>query len=75
DDMDAKVNAIVRGLRQAEMATTPEGKGAAWTPEKIYSVDPSRFFYRGTELPEIPERETAELAESAAEASVGSGGS
>ncbi|MFM7128334.1 MAG: 3'-5' exoribonuclease YhaM family protein [bacterium] len=75
DDMDAKVNAIVRGLRQAEMATTPEGKGAAWTPEKIYSVDPSRFFYRGTELPEIPEREAAESAEIAAEASVGSGGS
>lgn len=75
DDMDAKVNAIVRGLRQAEMAITPDGRGAAWTNEKVFSVDPPRFFYRGTDLPEIPENAPDAVAEVSTEAIIGSGGS
>lgn len=63
DDMDAKMNSIVRGLRQAEMAITPEGRGVAWTNEKLASLDPARHFYRGVELSEIPEKEPVESTE------------
>lgn len=46
DDMDAKVNAVVRALKQAEGAVSDSGSGQLWT-EKVYSCDPPRSFYRG----------------------------
>lgn len=48
DDMDAKVNAIVRALRNAQNA--PENVSGIWT-ERVNACDPGRAFYRGHELP------------------------
>lgn len=74
DDMDAKVNAIVRNLKQAEMASVPEGRGAAWTPDRVSSCEPPRHFYRGIPLSEIPTESLAEASNEADKELIGSGG-
>lgn len=60
DDMDAKINAVVKGLRNAQAVAAANGSGSKpageWT-DKIGAMKPPRPFYRGKPLekPPIPE--------------------
>lgn len=58
DDMDAKVNSIVRALKQSEGTSPDSTSGTLWT-EKVFACDPPRTFYRGYQ----PKASPAEIGE------------
>jgi len=58
DDMDAKINSIARGLKQAQPAdpeSADPAKAQLWT-DKITAFTPGRAFYRGTSLEPPPQK-------------------
>ena len=56
DDMDAKVNAVTRALKQAQMSESEESSNRVIWTEKVTACDPYRAFYRGQPLSMIPEK-------------------
>ncbi len=61
DDMDAKMNAVWRALKQTQMGETEDSeKRNLWT-DKVTACDPYRSFYRGQKLQPIPQKVLPEI--------------